>query len=74
MSKASGYTRKEAAQLKGKLDLELAKIDNAAGRLRNVVTDADPDRYTEQGIQYLLDEFAAVGDGLSEVINRRTRK
>lgn len=73
MSKPVGYTRKEATQLKAKLARELAKINNAAGRMRNVVTDADPDQYTEQGIRYLLDEFAAVADGLEEVIERRTR-
>ncbi|NUQ70422.1 MAG: hypothetical protein HUU17_06310 [Chthonomonadales bacterium] len=68
----NGYTEEQAERLKHRIDGELAKIEDAAAKLRKIVPDTDPDRYANGGINYLLEQFREVGYGLAATVDRRT--
>lgn len=69
-----GYTPAEALRLKRKLELEMAKLEDCAARLRRIVPDADPDRHASRmSIDLMLEEFREITAGLSATVDRRTR-
>lgn len=68
----TGYTREEALRVKERMDLIVARIEDAAAELRRVVPDTDADRYANGGINYLLEQFREVEYGLAQVVDRRT--
>ncbi len=71
-----GYTKREADGLKREVETEISKIEEAANRLRQVVSDTDPNSFISQGggVDGLLESFREIGHGLNGVIDRRTRQ
>jgi hypothetical protein len=68
------YSKKEARDLKKRLADECSKVEEAAAALREVVPDADPDRYSLQGgLDSVVKDFRHISSGLGELIDRRTR-
>lgn len=68
-----GYTPAQAKRLQHRIDKEVAKIEDAASRLRKIVPDADPHRFTQTlGVDGCLEEFRNVARGLKDTVDRRT--
>lgn len=69
-----GYTEKQANRLHHRIDLNVAKAEDAVAALRGLLSDVDASRFTQNlNLDSCLDEVRNVAEGLHDTVDRRKR-
>ena len=64
-----GYTEKQAERAKHRIDVQVAKVEDALRAMRALVSDINP---TTASVETPLEEIRAAADELKAIVDRRT--